>query len=435
MNTCGPRDAALESCRKRAFVLSWRPQPSRPHAPMKILAYFSHSYRAADREVNSFFWELFNEERFFFTVDPQSSVFSIPYLESMMTLSNCFVAVIPYRSDALNLCSPYILFEYGLAVQAQKPALVFAETGVEGSAFAGDPRIVSFNRQRLQDQKEWFRTYIRKLAAQVGDVVNLDQKLRQPCGLVIGAGPEVDRVYTPALIQRLKSELKKYSRAFEVVRLDFDSSYEFSLRLNQYDFVIVEIRESLHVPWLAGYLLGRAVPTIRVCHVAAGESQNDVRVPQIVAKHRPVHTNEEPVSYWTDEVELLRRVATHVSKFNTERLEFHAKDEGLRYFGNAGRQKAKVFVSNAGPSRAIAARLIARLKLESIDFFHYEVKDAIGVGQDWLQELSRHIAESRIFVALIGRDYVLSQWCRYELETARRHAVEGATEDLSVRPR
>jgi hypothetical protein len=57
--------------------------------PAQMLAYFSHSYRAEDREVNSFFWDLFSEAGYFFTVDPESNVFSIPYLESMMMRSNC----------------------------------------------------------------------------------------------------------------------------------------------------------------------------------------------------------------------------------------------------------------------------------------------------------------------------------------------------------
>src|SRR5262245_37645852 len=74
----------------------------------KILAYFSHSYREADRDVNSFFWDLFHDEGIFFTVDPQSKLFSIPYLQSMMVLSTCFVAVITRRDTPLG-CSPYIL--------------------------------------------------------------------------------------------------------------------------------------------------------------------------------------------------------------------------------------------------------------------------------------------------------------------------------------
>jgi hypothetical protein len=402
------------------------PPQQRRMAAQKILAYFSHSYRAEDREVNQFFWNLFSDAGYFFTVDPQSKLFSIPYLESMMLLSNCFVAVIPRRAGTPTGCSPYILFEYGLSVQAQKPALVFVEQGLSSAWFPRDAeRIVTFNRQRLADQRAEFKRAIQKLARKVRGERNPDLRLRQPCGLVIQSDEGTQQVYTPALVQTLSHELRKYGRTMEAMRLDFDAAFQFSLELDKFDVLVMEVRDSLQSPWLAGYVLGRAVPTIKVCHLAQGETPESVALPAIIAKHKPEPTTETPVEFWRDTSDLLQRVTTHVSKFNTDRIEFHTKDAGNRYFSRAGRREAKVFISNAGVSNPLANKLITELRLESIDFFHYQVKDSIPVGERWLEELERQIEQSSIFVALLTADYLQSRWCLFELQVARRRAIEG----------
>ena len=48
------------------------------------------------------------------------------------------MAVITRRVDTALGYSPYILFEYGLALEAQKPVLVFVEQGVSSSRFPRD---------------------------------------------------------------------------------------------------------------------------------------------------------------------------------------------------------------------------------------------------------------------------------------------------------
>jgi hypothetical protein len=392
----------------------------------KILAYFSHSYREADREVNRFFWHLFHEQGFFFTVDPQSQFFSIPYLESMMSRSSCFVAVIPKRVGAPGGCSPYIRFEYGLAVQSQKPWLIFVEQGLSKESFARDPeRVLPFNRHRLSNQEDDLRDGIIELADQVRGDRDPDVRLRQPAGLIVGSSPQASQIYTPELFQSLKSEMSKHDRTLKIVGQQFDPSFEFCFELEQYDFLVMEVREPLQSPWLAGYVLGRAMPSIKVCHLNPGETPESVVLPPIVALHRPEQTQEAPVIYWRDQAELVAGVMKHVDKFATERIEFHTEDDGIRYFLRAGRTDGRVFISNAGSANALARDLIAGLRLESIDFFHYQIKDAIPVGEEWLAELEKQVEESRIFVVLLSPEYLQSQWCLYELQVARKLAAQG----------
>ena len=395
------------------------------------LAYFSHSYREEDRDVNLFFWSLFCEEGFFFTVDPQSQLFSIPYLESMMSLSNCFVAVITKRPGAPTGCSPYILFEYGLAVEAQKPSLVFVEQGLPGDAFPRDAeRVLPFNRNRLPAQKEDFRAGIRKLADKVRGYRNPDLRLQQPVGLVIGGSAAAARVYTPEVAEALRVAIGKYDRHLEPVTLAFEASFRFCLELEQFDFLIVEVQDDLQLPWVVGYVMGRGVPSIKVRHLDDGESAGTAKLPAIVARHVPEHTDEAPVVYWRTVDELLAGVTAHVAKFNTERIELHTESAGQLYFRRAGRRTGKVFISNASASATMVQKLITMLRFESIDYFHYQAKDAIQPGTLWLPELERQIEQSSLFLAVLTDEFVDSTWCRFELQVALRRHAEGKIEIL-----
>src|SRR5215471_2457839 len=102
-----------------------------------IPTYLGHSYRPGDRDVNRHFLDVFWEEGFAFTVDPKRVLnLSIPHLEFMMLRSAYFVALVPYRANApLYRTSPYIAWEYQMAVRARKPGLVVAEAQVSGRHF------------------------------------------------------------------------------------------------------------------------------------------------------------------------------------------------------------------------------------------------------------------------------------------------------------
>jgi len=115
----------------------------------RIRTYFSHSYWAEDRDVNKHFWKLFWDAGFAFTVDPRSGTLSIPHVESLVRRSACFVAVVTYRAQVNHyLASPYLVFEYGLAVQANKPRLVFVERSAARHPYEESRRLV-FDREAL----------------------------------------------------------------------------------------------------------------------------------------------------------------------------------------------------------------------------------------------------------------------------------------------
>jgi len=136
-----------------------------------LLAYFSHSYRPADKEVNLFFWQLLSKHSLYFTVDSEEhrgKPMYISYLEWMMRRSACFVAVIPRREESPPCnCSPYQIFENGLAIRAGKPRLIFVEAGLDETLLGAKPgEVYSFRRRRkwLEEDRERFAVAARLLA-------------------------------------------------------------------------------------------------------------------------------------------------------------------------------------------------------------------------------------------------------------------------------
>src|SRR5262245_54206951 len=104
---------------------------------MPIPTYFSHSYRLGDQKLNQTFWRLFAEAGFSFFVDPPSDTTSHTHLERMMGKCSAFVAVVSYRPEVSRVnCSPFILYEFGLAIQARRPRLLLIDSRVPKEPFA-----------------------------------------------------------------------------------------------------------------------------------------------------------------------------------------------------------------------------------------------------------------------------------------------------------
>ena len=99
-------------------------------AGVRIPLYFSHSYRRADREIDAHFWKAFHDAGFSFTVDPETTSLYTTALELMMAQSVGFAAVVTFREEAEYQCSPFIVYEYGLAVQAHQPRIVVRDKRV-----------------------------------------------------------------------------------------------------------------------------------------------------------------------------------------------------------------------------------------------------------------------------------------------------------------
>ena len=392
----------------------------------RVPAYFSHSYRYQDRDINEHFWRLFWEHGFTFTVDPKSTIFSAPYLELMMKRSACYAAVITKRNYEYYQCSPFVLYEYGLAVQAQKPRLVFVEAGVSGRYFPPGPTVRTFNRNMLEARSGEFGDAISQLAEQSRPYHAMADQLLGKAGLLLGP---VDGPYA-AVLPRIRRLLEAKGYTAVEVDLRFKNNIEFALALDDLDFVLADVGEGLLPSWAFPLITGRFVPSIKLLELPGGGRERDRQLgderlfgPLVwseLAKGLPAA--DEPVIYWRDPEDLFVKLERHLDKLATERTYLRSLDTGCGYFRSLDRPAARTFISNANDANAFAKRLCNALALENIPFFHYQFNNTLDLGAVWEKELLREVAGSQIFLALVTSNYRSSEWSWKEYQYAQKRA-------------
>jgi nucleoside phosphorylase len=388
---------------------------------IRIPAYFSHSYRPGDREVNEFFWSLFWESGFTFAVDPESPTLSIPHLELMMRWSACFVAVVTHRpQQAYYKSSPFIVYEYGLAVRAQKPRLIFVEAGVPGQYFSESAVTIAFDRRRLEERREGFRDLIKQLADQSRAYSNLADRQRGPAGLLLPQNSQYREA--KGAIAKLLSAAGHEPR--EIVT-GFDNSFQFALRLDECDFILIDVGSKSIPTWVYPFLHGRFIPTVRLMHQATADDRKAAPVLDNDDALTAAGVMDEVVIHWSTSDELITQLERQVEKLFQLRRPFLSEEEGLRYLRSLGRRKESIFISNAGEDNNFASGLVRALNLQNILPFHYVYENQLTLGKDWHEELKERVRSSQLFVPLISEAYWESEWCKEEYEIARHLEGQG----------
>ena len=390
---------------------------------MAFRTYFSHSYRSNDRSINKHFWRLFAEQGYFFSVDPKSKDISVSYLESLMRGSQCFVSVVTYRAETpALLCSPFIMFEYGMAVQAKKPGLVFIDKRINVSRFPACSDIVveRFDANGYGDKEYTARieSHIADLTKRLSGYGDPDLSRSNKVGLLLNTR-DVD-TYSDEIRERIKGSVEHYgySNHIEDVRLDCRHPHEYALQLDDFELIIVDIDVRRRFSWLFPYIYGRFIPTIKLYRLEEGETPSDAHIPQLL-KGIQSDSQHESVVFWRHEDDLIKQIHYHMARLKSDRIEFRSRQGGDRYFDSIGRRPASVFISNAATANPVAAKLIKKFRAQNIQYFHYTEDDAIRTGDNWRNALQNQVSQSEIVVALIDEDFAKSKWCMMELDLAR----------------
>lgn len=397
---------------------------NRDETAKRIPTYLSHSYRSEDRELNYYFWKLLWEAGFLVQVDKRSDdsrakIFSIPYLELMMQLSTCFVAVIPLRREEIrDLCSPYILWEYGLAVQSKKPRVIFVEEGAAGKYFPkGKPGIQVFDRHELRARETDYVKELSQLARKSLPYLEETSALLGPVGLLLppdGASNQVK-----GLIDQISQIVDDSGREPRIISSSFRRNFEFALKLDECDFLIVDITPGSLPQWLFPYVHGRSTPAIKLLRLPQVIAES--AIPQLISGQlvRGAGTEPDSVIFWRDPKELLTEIETQLKKFAITREPFHDFATGEKYFLGMGLQKKKIFISNARSTNEIATSLSHELARRDVIHFQYIEENLFPVGEEWkIEKLKPEIESSDIFIALLSKDYFESEYCKIENETA-----------------
>jgi nucleoside phosphorylase len=380
--------------------------------------YLSHSYRGRDRRVNEFFWELFWDAGFTFSVDPQSKVLSVPYLEYMMKGSAGYAAVVTLRPEQkYYLCSPYVLYEYGLARLAQKPRLIFVEQDVSDRYFAesGESlQVYDPSDSGLKADRQLFVELIDKFAERVRPYRRSGLTLRGKAGILIHPGrPAYD------VLKRIEDVVDK--AGFRPERVPFEEPEDLNvlIRFDSYDFVVVDLDTPGIPSWMYPFIHGRFIPSIRLLHVS-GDSAPEL--PPLVKSTmlRGLAPVDEPVLYWRDADLLVDAIEAQIARVKRNRQNFESFDDGLRYFRKAERREASIFISNAGEANDFAGRLAVAMKADGMEVFQYQEANRIPIGEEWEPWLQNEVRHSEIFLPLVTKGFWKSKPCMMEYDLAKR---------------
>lgn len=404
--------------------------PVFPHLKQSIQAYFSHSYRAEDRNVNLFFWRLFSEQGFFFTVDPKSSRTFVPHLERMVKHSDCFIAVVTRRLEVVTSIgritlpqpqvvwshSPYIQLESRLAFRSGKPRLIFVESGLDANIFGSPEEVHVFDRDILDKRESLYSTWVREFALKVQDYKKYTDRLLQPtrkAGILIDTG-RAGGFYSPEVLGVIQDALRAGGYMASMISPHVTDDQQFIRKLTDVELLISEIRRPFVTTTALAFAHASFIPNIRICRLRPGESRRDIQLPEFLTGYTA--GDIDPIITWHTLDELALEIVQHVQKFQQTRTLLDTFDAGRRYFLSAGRRRAKVFVSNAHTLNELALELIKGFQTVNVQFFHYQA--TLRIGSAWQYELERELNECEVFIALISDEYHTSKWCQYELEYA-----------------
>lgn len=396
----------------------------------RIPLYFSHSYRREDREINAYFWRAFHDAGFSFTVDPETTSIYTTALELMMARSVGFAAVVTFREEVeYDQCSPFIMYEYGLAVQAHLPRIVVRDKRVP-PRFSDDGTLqVVFDAAVLDRCADELEAQLGRLQARTSGRLAGDRYRRQSVGVAMYTESDEGKPSASPRRDAVETFLKKRGYAPVDLTTAADDPWRLSQAADACDFAVIDVDNEV-TSRIADFLLGRGVPLLKMANRNSGPIS-----PQRLLGSELLRTAagaDELVMYWNSESDFESKVHQYISQAMTDRTELADFDDGRRYFRSQGRSALPVFVSNAAPDDELAQDFANALRLDNIAFFHYRYQNSIALGGRWADELGRMVESSGIFVPLVDRAYWASPYCRKEYDAAVRLARTGRITILPI---
>jgi nucleoside phosphorylase len=412
----------------KATAMSGTQQGDTGSGPLPI--YFSHSYRYEDRSLNEKFWREFWNAGFTFTIDPKSKTMSHPYLQSLIKRTPGFAAVITYRPRQEGIkCSPFMLYEYSLAVLARKPKLVFFDARLGSRYFPElDPDLLSFNPDDLDAEPERIAGAIRQFKKRSEPYRRLTAQRKGKFGILLDAAASP---YDEELIRSIEKRIEGLNFDPVRVRTGRMDGIRLAVDFDEYDFTIMDVGPGILPGWVHPFVHGRLIPSIKLFHT---QQERPVELPDFVQLEMlgKVALDDEPIVFWRDKEELLAKLDLHFARLEllderpASSSRFRDFEAGLAYFRSAGRAgDKKIFISNESNANKLAVPLIRELRLAGITAFQYIESNTIARGTDWRPKLRAIVEQADLFVPLVTRAYKESEYCREERDIAMRQHENG----------
>lgn len=407
-------------------------------------AYFSHSWRPRDVDLNLEIWNRIGNACDLLVDVPADPAADPPYyinrIEELLRRSDIFVSVLTAReapdpeappdSDDAMRCSPYALFEIRLAERFSLPRLVIYEraTGFRSPDRIGDDETyLPFDRapdeslpERPQLQHEMRPKIEGWLGWVLGHLRPRGHQSRTLALIVPPLDPAAAAEATPVLERTLRLTghdplVLQPGRA--------PNAHVFRL-LCRAGLVVLEIGATADSATLqvAAAAHARGIPTIRTLRRSTPGPVSQDELPWMLRGHPGGY--QQDVVVWNSAGELAPLVEPRArAMFNVVRA--LSADDVARHFQAKRYAAYSVFVSHnlKPPRRALVEEIFEQLARRQVKCFEYRVVNPAGIP--WREELAKELEATTHFVILLGEGYELSEPCTYELEAvlARGNAV------------
>jgi hypothetical protein len=392
---------------------------------LEIRTYLSHSYRQNDRAINEAFWAKLAKKGFAFFIDPPSPFHQTAHLERRMLESSCFVAIVPFRKDTPEFhCSPFMLYEIGLAIQAKRPKLILVDDriGKDVPLFADleDEERVRFGRKNIDAISPELEYKLTRLHDRALPQAVVTRTPTRRIGLVKGAGEPAQAAVGEAAI---RDAIAVHALSLYPISPHHNHNALLLQKIDQCDAVILGCRKEASIPsWVTACLLVRPVPTIKLVQVKEQEQLPEIALHPLITgtKMDDREPLPEHLLFWRVEEDLQDQLVDVLEKINSPSPALVEPGKGLAYFRSIGRKKAKIFISNSGAQREFAAKFAKSLNEYNIDYFQYKVD--IEAGELWKKRIRQELNECDGLIAFIDDAFLKSEWSLKELRTALKRA-------------
>ncbi|MCW8381523.1 toll/interleukin-1 receptor domain-containing protein [Streptomyces justiciae] len=395
--------------------------------PSRLEVFLSHRYHSPAE--NQYFWELLSAvENVSFRVDKAGSFTSPVRLERMIRDADGFVGIHPLPGPAhaapvpsqLLETAQYFRLELAMAVRARKPAVVFHDQRLLPVLRAPQSvRLLPYDAQEVDAGRHSalpakveaaFRGFLAEAHASESAPRRRSHQARRVGVLVPPEEPLVAATLTAAL----RGEFWEPEVLPWPPRLDLD----LIARLRACDWVVIDL-DTAPGRLAAAFAHGQFVPTLAIA------SRADEPVPDVETLYGTSATgHRKAIVRWSDPLDLADAVTKHLKVIDEPPQYIGSAEQAVTHFRSAAKRNEHVFLSYASANGDRAAEFSRLLNGRFQEVFDFREQGAIGVGEDWLDDLIGNLARSAIGVLLLSKEYLESEYCMFEARELHRASIE-----------
>jgi hypothetical protein len=394
-------------------------------------AFLSHRYKSP--EINRYFFNLFADEAVVqFTVDRGSYHTNVTRLERLMRDADAFVGLFSLSHDKKNLRqsdlekeSRYFKLELDLAERSRKPAIVFIDSAYGGVIDAA-PSIIqsSFDSQEIlaggpTRRDGLFRKSFRMFHDQVRAAQAYGTTQSSTSGGRVGIllpNDDNGQGYSKRRKEMIRAEVAETGMKADILEWPPRLDMAFATRLEQFDWMIIDVGEASVRTGIVGYLHGRFIPSMRLLQTSESAPSGDLTpaMRTLFGAHDVGYPKD--ILRWNDSKSLLSGARDRIQRITDGRDYIANPSQAERYFLSAAMRKEGVFVSYSSDDRDIASGFLSKLKTRFQEVFDYRDQGAIRPGADWMDDMFKRLSASTVGIPLLSKNYFESAYCPQECQ-------------------